>query len=84
MDDPLMCVTASGLHHAMLSTDAFLSYYYGTQQASGMAEPINTMTGTDRAALIGQLEALTVDDLTFRMLQAHEIGKAMAFPGPVS
>jgi DNA (cytosine-5)-methyltransferase 1 len=38
------------------------------------------MTGLDRAALVQALDSLTVEDLYFRMLQPHEIGKAMAFP----
>lgn len=81
VDEPLMCIAAGGAHHALLSPDAFLTYYYGTQQASGMTDPVHTMTGIDRAGLVGALENMTVDDLTFRMLQPHEIGKAMAFPG---
>lgn len=80
IDEPLMCVTSSGSHHALLSAGSFLSYYYGTQQASGMGDPIHTMTGVDRAALIQALDSLTVEDLYFRMLHPHEIGKAMAFP----
>lgn len=78
--EPLMCVTSSGSHHALLTAGSFLSYYYGTQQASGMGDPIHTMTGVDRAALVQSLDSLTVDDLYFRMLHPHEIGKAMAFP----
>jgi len=81
IDEPLMCITSNGSHHALLSAGSFLSYYYGTQQASGMADPVHTMTGIDRAALIQALDSLTVDDLYFRMLQPKEIGKAMAFPG---
>jgi DNA (cytosine-5)-methyltransferase 1 len=81
LDDPLMCLTAGGGHHALLSAGSFLSYYYGTQQASGMAEPVHTVTGLDRAALVQALDSLTVEDLYFRMLHPHEIGKAMAFPG---
>lgn len=81
IDDPLMCLTAGGGHHALLSPDAFLTYYYGTQQASGMADPIHTVTSVDRAGLVGALENLSIDDLTFRMLAPHEIGAAMAFPG---
>lgn len=82
LGDPLMCVTAGGNHHALLSADSFLTYYYGQSKQPGqMSAPINTMTGNDRAALVSNaLQAMTVDDLTFRMLQAHEIGKAMAFP----
>ncbi len=79
--DPLMCMTSTGSHHALLNADVFMTYYYGTQQASGINEPIHTMTGIDRAGLVGALSKLTIDDLTFRMLRSHEIGKAMAFPG---
>ena len=80
LDDPLMCVTTTGSHHALLSAPSFLSYYYGTQQASGIGEAIHTVTGVDRAALVQALDSLTVEDLYFRMLQSHEIGRAMAFP----
>lgn len=78
--DPLMCVTSSGSHHALLSADAFLTYYYNTQQASSLAAPIHTITGLDRAALVANLQKITLEDLTFRMLRSHEVGKAMAFP----
>jgi DNA (cytosine-5)-methyltransferase 1 len=80
IDEPLMCLTAGGCHHGLVSADAFLTYYYGQNQSSGIGDPIYTVTGTDRAGLVGALDSLTVDDLTFRMLQPHEIGKAMAFP----
>lgn len=81
--DPLMCITASGSHHALLAQDAFLTYYYGTSdKAERVTEPLNTFTGNDRAGLVqGALEKMTVEDLTFRMLQSHEVGKGMAFPG---
>ncbi len=79
-DEPMMCVTSNDSRQALLSAGSFLSYYYGTQQASGLGDPIHTMTGVDRAALIQALDGITVDDLYFRMLQHHEIGRAMAFP----
>ncbi|RPI64398.1 MAG: DNA cytosine methyltransferase [Planctomycetaceae bacterium] len=81
LDDPLLCVTAGGGHHALLSADAFLTYYYGQHQASGVVDPLNTLTSVDHVGLVGALEKVTIDDLTFRMLQPAEIGKAMAFPG---
>jgi DNA (cytosine-5)-methyltransferase 1 len=81
LDDPLACISASGAHHALLSADAFLTYYYGSHQVSGMEEPVDTVTALDRAGLVGALEKLTIEDLTFRMLAPHEIGAAMAFPG---
>jgi DNA (cytosine-5)-methyltransferase 1 len=80
VDEPLMCITGGGGHHAILNTDAFLAYYYGTQNASGIADPLNTLTATDRAGLVEILDSIKVEDLTFRMLQPHEIGTAMAFP----
>ena len=64
-----------------LTDQSFLTYYYGTQQGSGIADAVHTVTGLDRAGLVGILDKLTVDDLTFRMLAPHEIGRAMAFPG---
>lgn len=80
--DPLMCVTAGGNHHALLSADHFLTYYYKTTKVGGLNEPFGVVSTRDRMNLLGgALEAMTVDDLTFRMLQPHEIGKAMAFPG---
>ncbi len=79
--DPLMCVAASAKHHALISADAFLTYYYKTLQASSLTDPLNTITSHDRASLVANLQNLTVDDLTFRMLRSHEIGTAMAFPG---
>lgn len=80
LNDPLMCVLANGGHHALVSSDAFLTYYYNTLQASAITDPINTITTLDRAALVGALSNMTVEDLTFRMLQPHEISRAMAFP----
>lgn len=80
VNDPSMCVTAGGNHHALLSPEAFLTYYYGTQNAGAIYEPVHTVTGVDRAGLVGALESLTVEDLTFRMLVSREIGKVMAFP----
>lgn len=81
LHEPLMCVTTSGSNHALISAEAFLTYYYGNStKASAMTDPINTITGTDRAGLVSALEKMTIDDLTFRMLQPPEIGKAMAFP----
>lgn len=79
MSDPLMCVTANGNHHALLQADAFLSYYYGSHGASGAGDPIGTVTGLDRVGLVQDLDNMTVDDLTFRMLVPHEVGAAMAF-----
>jgi DNA (cytosine-5)-methyltransferase 1 len=79
LGEPLACLTAGGFHHALIDTHAFLSYYYGSAQASGMADPVGTVTSVDRAALVQALESVRVEDCTFRMLQPHEIQAAMAF-----
>jgi len=34
----------------------------------------------ERAALVGRLDKMELEDLTFRMLSPGEIGAAMAFP----
>ena len=82
LTDPLMCVTASDGHHALISTDSFLTYYYGTsKKASILSDPIGTISTNDHVGLVsGNSDNLTIDDLTYRMMRAHEIGKAMAFP----
>lgn len=80
LNEPTGTITTSD-HHALLSTDAFLGYYYGTLQSSGMNEPIRTMTSKERAFLIEGADKLTINDLYFRMLRPKEIGSAMAFPG---
>lgn len=80
VDSPLMCVTAGGNNHALIDTRAFLAYYYGTMNASGIEEAMATVTTNDRAALVDAAKTARVEDCTFRMLQPHEIKRAMAFP----
>jgi DNA (cytosine-5)-methyltransferase 1 len=80
LDEALGCVTAGGRHHALIDTSAFLHYYYGSAQLSGMVDPVGTVTSVDRAALVQAMEGIEVEDCTFRMLQPHEIQRAMAFP----
>jgi DNA (cytosine-5)-methyltransferase 1 len=67
-------------HHALLHTDAFLGYYYGTLQASGIMDPVHTVTSKDRAFLVEKINSLSIEDLYFRMFRPHEVGKVMAFP----
>lgn len=71
---------------AVISPDsvrAFMAYYYGSLNASGVDEALGTVTTVDRAGLVGVPAdaGIDVDDCTFRMLQPHEIQAAMAFPG---
>jgi DNA (cytosine-5)-methyltransferase 1 len=63
----------------------FLVEYYGTGGAESVGEPLNTVTGNDRHALVRP--TVTVDgeqywlDIGFRMLQPHELSAAQGFPG---
>lgn len=79
LDEPTDTITTYD-HHALVSAKSFLSYYYGTKQTSHITDPIYTISTKEHAALVQALDSLKVEDLYFRMLQSHEIGKAMAFP----
>jgi DNA (cytosine-5)-methyltransferase 1 len=84
MTKELGCVTAGGANQALISTKsvtAFLSYYYGQAQASGMHEPAGTLSTRDRMALVTQdLEKPELEECTFRMLKDHELQRAQGFP----
>jgi DNA (cytosine-5)-methyltransferase 1 len=71
------------INHGILSTEsvnAFLSYYYGNAQVSGMQDPACTMTTKDRVALVLRpTEKIDIEDCTYRMLKPHEVQAAMAF-----
>jgi DNA (cytosine-5)-methyltransferase 1 len=69
---PAGTVTARG------AIDALLVPFYRTGVAYRAAEPSHTVTALDRQALVQP--AVDVDACGFRMLEPHEIGRAMAFP----
>ena len=83
INKPLGAITAGGITHGILSNDsvnAFLSYYYGNAQATGMNEATGTITTKDRIALVMKpANDIKIEDCTYRMLKPHEIQKAMAF-----
>lgn len=71
--DPTGTVTAVD-HHALLVD------YHGSGrpwQAHPVADPMGTVETVDRRALVEA--AIAVEDCGFRMLEPHEIGRAMAF-----
>lgn len=76
LDEPFSTVATSGAHHALAIP--FLMQYYGTLNASAITEPVPTVTTVDRHALV--TPAIDIDDVGFRMIQPHELQKAMAFP----
>ncbi len=57
----------------------FLVGYTSTGRAEPLTDPASTVTTRDRHGLVDQV-ALDIDDCTFRMLEPHEAGRAMAFP----
>lgn len=73
----------SNINHGILSTEsvnAFLSYYYGTNQSSGMYDAVGTIPTKDRVALVvNSPDNVNINDCTYRMLQSKEVQAAMAF-----
>ena len=79
MDKPCGTFTTA-TPQALLTHEAlnsFLTYYYGSNQASPMDGPIHTVTTVDRASLV--TPAIKPEDCYYRCLKAHEVQRAMAF-----
>lgn len=83
MDEALGTLSAGGNHHALVNGKAmgFIhSAYSGVHNVGPLDGPVGTMSCTDRHALVtGERPAITVEDLYFRMLKAHEVKAGMAF-----
>jgi DNA (cytosine-5)-methyltransferase 1 len=81
VSEALATVCASGNHHGLVTpghiAEHMLIPYYGTGAAKTVAEPIGALTTRDRYALIHGQPA--IEDVRFRMLEPHEIGRAMSF-----
>ncbi|MFE0647446.1 DNA cytosine methyltransferase [Streptomyces sp. NPDC059534] len=69
-------MTTAG-HQSLLTWEHMLVPYYGNGAPRSVNEPIGALTTRDRYALVrGEIQ---VDDVLFRMLEPHEIGRAMSF-----
>lgn len=81
--DQAMSTHTSMITHGIASTEAvnaFLAYYYGNNQASGMFDPVGTISTKDRIALVlSAPKNIDINDCTYRMLFPHEVQAAMAF-----
>jgi DNA (cytosine-5)-methyltransferase 1 len=86
VSDALATVTASGNHHGLVTPaggqaavtwEHLLVPYYGNGFARTVREPVGTLSTRDRYALVSG--AVDIDDVLFRMLEPHEIGRAMSF-----
>jgi DNA (cytosine-5)-methyltransferase 1 len=74
IDSPLQTVTAGRGGGGIVQP--FLIKYHGQGGARSIQEPLATLTTKDRYGLVSG-ERL---DITFRMLQPHELAAAMSFP----
>ncbi len=82
IDDPLPTITS---HGAGALVEPYLVEYHGTGGVTSVDEPLRTQTGRDRFGLV-QPMVFEQDgkkyllDIRFRMLQPHELARAMSFP----
>lgn len=80
--DALATVTASGNHHGLVTPENvdwqdLLVPYYSNGTARTVREPIGALSTRDRYALVRG--GVDMNDVRFRMLEPHEIGRAMSF-----
>lgn len=74
--EPLRALTTAG-HQSLITWQHLLVPYYGNGTARPVTEPVGTLSTRDRYALVrGEVD---IDDVLFRMLEPHEIGRAMSF-----
>jgi DNA (cytosine-5)-methyltransferase 1 len=74
--DPLRTLTTMG-HQSLVTWEHLLVPYYGNGTARTVREPVGTLSTRDRYALVSG--DVAVEDVLFRMLEPHEIGRAMSF-----
>ena len=77
-DEPIRTLTTAG-HQSLVTWETLLVPYYGKGNARQVVEPIGTLTTRDKYAVVNGLADIDIDDVMFRMLEPHEIGRAMAF-----
>ncbi|MET8404485.1 DNA cytosine methyltransferase [Streptomyces sp900116325] len=74
--EPLRTLTTAG-HQSLITWQDILVPYYSNGTARTVAEPIGALSTRDRYALVrGDVD---INDVRFRMLEPHEIGRAMSF-----
>ena len=83
VNQPLPTVHAGGIGFGL--AEPYLVEYYGTGSASSVDEPLKTQTGRDRFGLVQPMifesnGTKYLLDIRFRMLQPHELARAMSFP----
>lgn len=80
IEEPLSTMTSVAYHGLITheSWRSFLTYFYGSAQASGMDDPTGTISTRDRLAIVSH-QTPRIEDCYFRMLRPDEIKLAMAF-----
>jgi DNA (cytosine-5)-methyltransferase 1 len=80
--DPLSTITAERSHALV---EPFLVKYNGTAKASPIDKPLPTVTSVERLGLVepkaNAAPQQVVIDILFRMLEPHELARAMGFEG---
>ena len=69
-------MTTAG-HQSLVTWEHLLVPYYGNGTAKTVREPVGTLSTRDRYALVQG--DVAIEDVLFRMLEPHEIGRAMSF-----
>ncbi|NUS82757.1 MAG: DNA cytosine methyltransferase [Streptomyces sp.] len=69
-------MTTAG-HQSLVTWEHLLVPYYGKGNARTVSEPIGTLMTRDKYALVQG--DVAIEDVLFRMLEPHEIGRAMSF-----
>jgi DNA (cytosine-5)-methyltransferase 1 len=72
----LRTMTTAG-HQSLVTWEHLLVPYYGNGTAKTVREPVGTLSTRDRYALVQG--GVDINDVLFRMLEPHEIGRAMSF-----
>jgi len=79
VDDPMATLGAQGVQQGLVQP--FLVRYNGVGIGQAVNEPLGTVTGKDRFALVvPTIEGPFLLDILFRMLQPNELAAAMSFP----
>ncbi|MFD5940222.1 DNA cytosine methyltransferase [Streptomyces griseus] len=74
--EPVRALTTAG-HQSLVTWNDILVPYYSNGTARTVREPIGALSTRDRYALVrGNVD---INDVRFRMLEPHEIGRAMSF-----
>lgn len=83
IDEPLTTITTGGRSHALVQP--FLVKYNRTGKANSIDKPLPTVTAVDRLGLAEPTAEQRPDgvviDILFRMLEPHELERAMGFDG---